>query len=69
MTPLARFWAEFRENRFAVAALVVVVLTVLLAIFAPLVSPQDPYDMTGLSLMDARRPPGFVGSGGLHNFA
>ena len=64
MTPLARFWAEFRENRFAVAALVVVVLTVLLAIFAPLVSPQDPYDMTGLSLMDARRPPGFVGSGG-----
>lgn len=64
MTPLARFWAEFRENRIAVAALVVVVLTVLLAIFAPLVSPQDPYDMTGLSLMDARRPPGFVGSGG-----
>lgn len=64
MTPFARFWAEFRENRIALVALVVVVLTVLLAIFAPLVSPQNPYDMTGLSLMDARRPPGFVGSGG-----
>lgn len=64
MTPFARFWTEFRENRIALVALVVVVLTVLLAIFAPLVSPQNPYDMTGLSLMDARRPPGFVGSGG-----
>ncbi|GGE15768.1 ABC transporter permease [Primorskyibacter flagellatus] len=64
MTPLARFWSEFRENRIALVALVVVVLVVLLAIFAPLITPQDPYDMTGLSLMDARRPPGFVGSGG-----
>jgi len=63
-TPLGRFWAEFRENRGAVAALVVVVLMTLLAIFAPLVSPQDPYDLGGLSLLDARRPPGFVGSGG-----
>lgn len=64
MTPFARFWSEFRENRIALVALVVVVLVALLAIFAPLITPQDPYDMTGLSLMDARRPPGFVGSGG-----
>lgn len=64
MTPLARFWSEFRENRIAVVALVVVILVALLAIFAPLITPQNPYDITGLSLMDARRPPGFVGSGG-----
>ncbi len=63
-TPLARFWAEFRENKVAVAALVVVVSLILLALFAPLVSPQDPYDLANLSLRDARRPPGFVGSGG-----
>ncbi len=63
-TPLGRFWAEFRENRTAVVALVVVILMAALAIFAPLVSPQDPYDLSNLSLMDARRPPGFVGSGG-----
>lgn len=63
-TPLGRFWAEFRENRLAVVALAVVLLMAGLAVFAPLVSPQDPYDLSNLSLMDARRPPGHVGSGG-----
>ncbi|GGA13687.1 ABC transporter permease [Neptunicoccus cionae] len=63
-TPLGRFWAEFRENRVAVVALAVVVLLMLLALFAAFVSPQNPYDMANLSLMDSRRPPGFVGSGG-----
>ena len=63
-TPLRRFWAEFRENRIAVVALVVVVLLMLLALFASVVSPQNPYDLANLSLMDSRRPPGFVGTGG-----
>lgn len=63
-TPFGRFWAEFRENRVALAAFVIVVIMALMAIFAPLISPQNPYDLAGLSLMDARRPPGFVGSGG-----
>ncbi|MFK7753223.1 MAG: ABC transporter permease [Sedimentitalea sp.] len=63
-TPLRRFWAEFRENKVAVVALAVVVVMILLAVFASLVSPQNPYDLANLSLMDSRRPPGFVGSGG-----
>jgi peptide/nickel transport system permease protein len=63
-TPFGRFWAEFRESPAAVVALTVVVLMAGLALFAPLVSPQNPYDLGGLSLLDARRPPGFVGSGG-----
>jgi peptide/nickel transport system permease protein len=63
-TPLRRFWVEFRENRIAVFALLVVVLMILLALFASVVSPQNPYDLASLSLMDSRRPPGFVGSGG-----
>ena len=63
-TPLRRFWAEFRENKIAVVALVVVVFLILLALFASLVSPQNPYDLANLSLMDSRRPPGFVGTGG-----
>ncbi len=61
---MRNFWAEFRENRIAVLALGVVVLVVLAALFAPLVAPQDPYDLASLDLMDARRAPGFVGSGG-----
>lgn len=63
-TPFGRFWAEFRESPVAVGALVVVVVIVLLAVFAPLIAPQDPYDLGALSLLDSRRPPGFVGSGG-----
>ncbi|TBW41185.1 ABC transporter permease [Siculibacillus lacustris] len=66
-TPLRRFLAEFLENRVAVAAAVVVVVILLLAMFAPLVAPQDPYDLSGLTLRDARRPPGFVGSTGIHH--
>ena len=63
-SPLALFWAEFSENRIAVAALAVVVTVVLLAVFAPLITPQDPYDLAKLTLRDARRPPGFVGAAG-----
>ena len=45
-------------------ALLVVVAVVLLAVFAPWIAPQDPYDQAGLELGDARLPPGETGSGG-----
>lgn len=61
---LAGFWRDFRESRVAVAALIVVTLILLLAAAAPLFTPQNPYDIAKLDLMDARRPPGYVGSGG-----
>jgi peptide/nickel transport system permease protein len=63
-SPLARIWSEFRENRIAVVALAVVVIIAILALLAPLIAPQNPYDLAKLVLMDARRPPGFVGSSG-----
>ncbi|WP_332685586.1 ABC transporter permease [Bosea sp. (in: a-proteobacteria)] len=63
-SPAARFWAEFRESKVAVAALAVVVAMVGVALLAPLIAPQDPYDLAKLALMDARRPPGTVGSAG-----
>ncbi|MCV9940151.1 ABC transporter permease [Boseaceae bacterium BT-24-1] len=63
-TPLARFWSEFRESRVAVAALIVVVVMISLALLAPLIAPQNPYDLANLVLSDARRPPGYVGSNG-----
>jgi peptide/nickel transport system permease protein len=62
--PLARFWLEFRESRIAVAALAVIVIVALLALFAPVIAPQDPYDIGRLALGDARRPPGYAGRGG-----
>ncbi|MDO1583514.1 ABC transporter permease [Rhizobium oryzicola] len=58
------FLREFSRNRVAAFAAVVVGLIVLLAILAPLVAPQDPYDIANLVLRDARRAPGYVGTGG-----
>src|SRR5947208_977052 len=42
MTGLREFWFFFRQNRVAVAGLVLVTLFVLVAIFAPLIAPFDP---------------------------
>ena len=39
---LAEFWFYFRQNRGAVAGLVIFVLLVLTAIFAPVLAPHDP---------------------------
>ncbi len=58
------FWSEYRRSPVAVAALAVVLGIALLALLAPLIAPQDPYDQSGLDLSDARLPPGEVGSGG-----
>jgi peptide/nickel transport system permease protein len=63
-SPLARFWAEFQEDRIAVAAFAVIVAVAAMAIFAPLIAPQNPYDIGKLVLGDARRPPGYLGGGG-----
>ncbi len=64
VSPMRAAWREFCENRIAVAALVVVLIVVTLAALAPWITPQNPYDIANLNLMDARRPPGFVGSEG-----
>lgn len=63
-TPWGQFWIEFRQNKVAVVSLVIVIIFLLASLFAPLITPQDPYDLAGLSLRDARRPPGYVGSEG-----
>jgi peptide/nickel transport system permease protein len=54
---LAGAWREFAESRTAVVALAVVVVLIGLALVAPLVVPQNPYDLTQLSIMDNKLPP------------
>jgi len=63
-SPWRAFAREFAEDKVSVVALAVLALIVLLALIAPLITPQDPYDLSKLVLMDARRPPGYVGSNG-----
>ncbi|MEM0908322.1 MAG: ABC transporter permease [Pseudomonadota bacterium] len=57
-TPFQRFWSEFVESKVALGALVVLLVIILAAIFAPWITPQDPYDLATVSIMDSRMPPG-----------
>jgi len=61
---IKNFWSDFRASKVAVAALVVIVTLLVLAFGAPLVAPQDPYDMAMLDWLDAFLRPGEVGTGG-----
>ena len=57
-SPLSRFIEEFRENRLAVAGAVVLTAILLIALTAPWISPQNPYDLAQLDIMDAKLEPG-----------
>ena len=61
---LRNFWADYRRSPVAVVALAVIVALLGLAFGAPLVSPQDPYDLAMLNFADAFLRPGETGSGG-----
>jgi peptide/nickel transport system permease protein len=63
-TPFRRVVSDFAEDRLAVLGLILVVLSVFVAAFAPLLSPQNPFDIAGLDLMDAKSPPGTVSADG-----
>ena len=63
-TLFGRFVQEFTRNKVATVAAIIVFLIVFISLIAPFVTPQDPYDLTSLVLRDARRPPGYVGTGG-----
>jgi peptide/nickel transport system permease protein len=64
-TPLARIVRQFLANPVAVFGLALLGAILLLAVVAPLLAPQNPYDLAQLDIMDARLPPGSpTGSGG-----
>lgn len=64
VSPTRLFLAEFARSRISMAALLVLAVIIVLALLAPLITPQNPYDLATLVLTDARRPPGHVGSKG-----
>jgi peptide/nickel transport system permease protein len=57
-TPFARFVADYCSSTVAVVALAVVVVLIALSALAPWIAPQDPYDLTQLSIMDNMLAPG-----------
>jgi len=63
-TPFRRFVANFAESRLALVGLLAMALIGLAAAIAPWISPQNPYDLAQLDIMDGRLPPGSVGAEG-----
>lgn len=65
-TPLAGITARFARDRIAFAALVVLCVVILAGAAAPLISPQNPYDLAQLDILDAKLPPGASSTDGRH---
>ena len=63
-TPLRRFWSQFAESRLALLGLAMLIGVVAIALLAPVISPQNPYDLGKLDVMDARLPPGETAASG-----
>ncbi|MCW5576375.1 MAG: ABC transporter permease [Burkholderiales bacterium] len=62
--PAREFAAGFARDRIALAALAVLALLFAAALAAPWLAPQDPYDLAGLDILDARLPPGSAAAAG-----
>ncbi|MEO8977775.1 MAG: ABC transporter permease [Casimicrobiaceae bacterium] len=67
-SPWLQFIAEYARSTMALVGLVGVVLLVLAALFAPWVSPQNPYDLGQLEVMDIRLPPGSKADDGTRTY-
>jgi peptide/nickel transport system permease protein len=56
--PRHELLASFARNRLALGALVVLGIVILAAVFANLITFQNPYDLAQLDILDAKMPPG-----------
>ena len=57
-SPWRRFARSFMQDRLAVIGLVVFLLILALALLAPWITPQNPYDLNSVDLLDSRLEPG-----------
>ena len=57
-TPFKRFARHFFSSKIATVGFIALLLIVLAALLAPLISPQNPYDLSRLDVMDSRLEPG-----------
>ncbi len=55
-----QFWRAYRASRLAVGSAVVLGFLLLAALWAPLLSPQDPHDLAQINIADSRQGPGAV---------
>jgi len=56
-------WFSFRHSPTAIIAAVIAALCLICSVFAPWVSPHNPFDLATLNLSDARLPPAWQDGG------
>lgn len=61
---LGQFLVDFFSNPIAVIGLIGFLLVAIVAVFAPFIAPQDPYDLAQLNFMDGNLEPGATTSDG-----
>ncbi|AMJ59461.1 ABC transporter permease [Bosea sp. PAMC 26642] len=64
-TPARRFVRAFASSKLAMGGLVAFTAIVLAALLAPWISPQNPYDLMQLDILEGRLPPGSVSGAGM----
>ena len=60
--------ADFAQSRVAMAGLIVLVIVSIAALCAPWITPQNPYDLMQLDVMDARLAPGSPSAEGQYTY-
>jgi peptide/nickel transport system permease protein len=63
-SPFRRIVSAFFQSRIAAIASAVLLLLCLVALFAPWIAPQNPFDLSQLDVLDARLRPGSVAMSG-----
>jgi len=63
-TPLRRFLSDYFASWIATLALALLLLIACLALLAPLLAPQNPYNLAEVDILDSRLPPGSMGMAG-----
>ena len=57
-SPLRRAAAQYAQSRIAMLALATLLVVAVVAVTAPLIAPQNPYDLRAIDIKDGRLPPG-----------
>ena len=65
---LRLFAQQFITSKLAVLGLILLVLFLCLAIFAPWIAPQNPFDIGKLNIMDSKLPPGSASASGIMTY-
>ncbi len=67
-TPIQRFWRQFAKGRVGTIAAGFLLLLIVVALFAPFIAPQNPYDLGVVSILEAEKGPGSYSNDGQHYY-